>query len=147
MDLRSTSSLNQNLPGYKTSWTPAQLMWPRLSPACHPCKISLSHLQPATFIIHVDKLLFSLPLMKCTWHFHREHLRHVYFRCQGHFLLFLFNQGPSSTAAATDVKEIFRSISKNTWSYTFCNCLSAKWNANNLAQELNTGSRVHLLQR
>ena len=89
----TSSPLDQNLPSYMTSRTPTQLMWPRLSSACPPCKFSWSHLfHSATYTMHVDTLPSRMLLMQFTRHFRRQHLRPVYFRRQVYFLLFSFNQ-------------------------------------------------------
>ena len=86
-------------------------MWTRLLLASHPLKFLWSHLQPAANTIHVITLPSSMPPNQFTRPFTQEHQHLVYFRYQVHFLLFSFNQGPTSTTASTDVKGIFKSIS------------------------------------
>ena len=89
-----------------------QCLWTCFLLAYHPRKFWWSHLlRPATYTMHVDVLPFSMPPTQITWHFCQEHLGPVYFRYQVHFLLFSFNQGPTSAATSTEVKEVFKSIS------------------------------------
>ena len=73
--------------------------------------VTPAHLHNATYTMHVDTPPSSMPPSQFTWYFHREHLLTVYFRYQMHFLLFLFNLGPTSAAESTDVKGVFKSIS------------------------------------
>ena len=58
--------------------------------ACHPHKFSWSYLNPVTYTEHVTMLPSSMPPTQFTQHFHREHLRTLYFRYPVHLLLFLF---------------------------------------------------------
>ena len=78
----------------QTSGRPRKLSW------------SLLLLQPADYTIHVIKLPSSMPPTQFTQHFHREHMRPVYFRYQMYFLLFSFQQGPTSATASTDIEGV-----------------------------------------
>ena len=76
-----------------------------------PRKFSWSHSpQTAANTIQIDALPSSTPPTQSMRHFRQEYRRSVYFRLQVHFLLFLFNEVPTSDAASTDVKGIFKSI-------------------------------------
>ena len=55
----------------------------------------------------------SMPPTEFPQHFCQDHLCPIYFRYHMHFLLFLFNQGPTSAAVSIDVKGVFKSISNN----------------------------------
>ena len=69
-------------------------MWPHLSLACYLHKFSRLYLpQFATYTMHVDTLLSSMPPMQFPWDFCREHLCRVFFRYQVAFPVIFVQPG------------------------------------------------------
>ena len=82
-------------------------------------------LQAAPYTVYVETPPSIMPPSLFTRCFRQEHIHPVYFRYQVDFLLFLFNQSLTCTAALTDVKKGFQdNIQLLSWFHILDVCIS-----------------------